>query len=159
MERKKASDFDPDLLDLFDRYVHGGLSRRGFLDRARRFAVGGVTAAALLEALSPNYALGQQVAPDDGRVEAKYLEYDSPQGYGTVKGYRGRPAGSSGKPPVSSSSTRIGGSTPISKTWHAAPPWPGTWRSRPMGSRPSEATPAHLQGHEPRLSQRHDAAI
>ncbi len=99
MKRKKARDFDSGLLDLFDRYVHGGLSRREFLDRAKRFAVGGVTAAALLEALSPNYALGQLIAPDDDRVEAKYIEYDSPQGYGTVKGYLGRTAGSDGKLP------------------------------------------------------------
>lgn len=99
MERKKASDFDPELLDLFDEYVHGGISRRGFLDRASRFAVGGVTAAALLEALSPNYAAGEQIAPDDDRLEARSVEYDSPQGYGTVKGYLVCPAGSTGKLP------------------------------------------------------------
>jgi carboxymethylenebutenolidase len=99
MERKKASDFDPELLDLFDRYVHGGISRRIFLDRAGRFAVGGVTAAALLETLSPNYAAGEQIAPDDARLEAKSIEYESPKGYGTVKGYLVRPAGSSGKLP------------------------------------------------------------
>jgi len=99
MERKKASDFDPELLDLFDRYVHGGISRRVFLDRAGRFAVGGVTAAALLETLSPTCAAGEQIAPDDARLEAKSIEYESPKGYGTVKGYLVRPAGSSGKLP------------------------------------------------------------
>jgi carboxymethylenebutenolidase len=84
MERKKASDFDPEVLDLFDQYVHGGLTRRGFLDRAKRYAVGGVTAAALLESLSPKYAEAQQVAPDDDRLETGYVEYDSPKGYGRV---------------------------------------------------------------------------
>jgi len=99
MERKKASDFDPELLDLFDRYVHGGISRRTFLDRAGRFAVGGVTAAALVETLSPNYAAGEQIASDDERLEPKSIEYESPKGYGTVKGYLVRPAGSSRKLP------------------------------------------------------------
>ncbi len=99
MERKKASDFDPELLDLFDRYVHGGISRRVFLDRAGRFAVGGVTAAALLETLSPNYAAGEQIAPEDARLEAKSIEYESPLGYGTVNGYLVRPSGSTGKLP------------------------------------------------------------
>jgi carboxymethylenebutenolidase len=99
MQRKKASDFDPGLLELFDRYVHGGVSRREFLDQAGRYAVGGVTAVALLEALSPDYALAQQVAKDDARIEAKYVEYDSPKGYGRVKAYLARPAGRSGKLP------------------------------------------------------------
>jgi len=99
MERKKASDFDPELLDLFDRYVHGGISRRVFLDRAGRFAVGGVTAAALLETLSPNYAAGEQIAADDERLEAQSVEYESPLGYGTVNGYLVRRSGSSGKLP------------------------------------------------------------
>ena len=99
MERKKASDFDPELLALFDQYVHGGIDRRGFLDRAGRFAVGGVTAAALLEALSPNYAAGEQIGPDDERLEASDIEYESAKGYGTVKGYLVRPAGATGKLP------------------------------------------------------------
>jgi carboxymethylenebutenolidase len=99
MERKKASDFDQGLLDLFDSYVHGGLSRREFLDRAKAFAVGGVTAATLLESLSPRYAEAQQVPKDDARLKTEYVEYDSPQGYGKVKAYLVRPAGSTGKLP------------------------------------------------------------
>jgi carboxymethylenebutenolidase len=65
MERKKATDFDPEVLDLFDKYVHGGISRRQFLDRASKYAVGGMTAAGLLNALNPKYAEAQQVASDD----------------------------------------------------------------------------------------------
>ena len=99
MTRKIASDFDQGLLDLFDSYVHGGINRREFLDRAKVFAVGGLTATGLLEALSPQYALAQQVAPDDERIEAGYIEYDSPEGYGTVKGLLARPADASGKVP------------------------------------------------------------
>ena len=99
MTRRKASEFDQGLLDLFDSYVHGGINRREFLDRAKVFAVGGLTAAGLLEALSPQYALAQQVAPDDERIEAGYIEYDSPEGYGKVKGLLARPANASGKVP------------------------------------------------------------
>jgi carboxymethylenebutenolidase len=99
MERKKATDFDPEVLALFDQYVHGGISRRGFLDRAQRYAVGGLTAVSLLEALSPRYLEGQQIRPEDDRLEARYVEYDSPQGYGKVKGYLVRPAGATGKLP------------------------------------------------------------
>jgi len=99
MERKKASDFDPGLLELFDRYVHGALSRREFLEQAGRYAAGGLTAAALLESLSPKYAEAEQIAKDDGRIEAKSVEYDSPRGYGKVKADLVRPAGKSGKLP------------------------------------------------------------
>jgi len=99
MKRKKASDFDQELLDLFDLYVHGGLSRRQFLDRAKIFAVGGITAAGLLEALNPQYAEAQQIANDDDRIETDYVDYDSPKGYGTVKAYVVRPAGATGKLP------------------------------------------------------------
>ena len=94
MPQKRASDFDQGLLDLFDRYVHGTLDRRGFLERAKIYAVGGVTAAALLETLSPKYAEAQQVPKDDTRLKTEYVEYDSPQGYGKVKAYVVRPAGS-----------------------------------------------------------------
>ena len=76
MERKKASDFDQDLLTLFDRYVHGLIDRRGFLDGAARFAVGGVTAAMLLDALNPRFADAQQVAETDPRLHIETLEYD-----------------------------------------------------------------------------------
>ena len=99
MTRMKANDFDQGLLDLFDQYVHGGVSRREFLDRAKVFAVGGLTAAGLLETLSPQYALAQQVAPDDSRITAEYIEYDSPQGYGKVKGLLARPKSATGKVP------------------------------------------------------------
>lgn len=92
MERKKASDFPPEVLKLFDRYVHGVISRRDFLDRAATFAVGGFTAAAMLESLRPNYAFAQQVAKDDGRIKSEYLSYPSPQGSGTMRGYFARPA-------------------------------------------------------------------
>jgi carboxymethylenebutenolidase len=99
MERKKASDFDPEVLFLFDQYVHGGIDRRQFLDRASRYAVGGVTAAALLDALSPRYAEAQQVAPDDPRLETQYVEYDSPRGYGKIKALLARPADAKGPLP------------------------------------------------------------
>ncbi len=99
MERKKASDFAPEVLKLFDGYVHGMLSRREFLDGAARFAIGGFTAAAMLESLRPNYALAQQVAPDDGRIQTGYARYPSPQGSGDVRGYLARPAKAGGKLP------------------------------------------------------------
>jgi len=99
MERKTASDFDPELLRLFDRYVHGGISRREFLDGAARFAVGGLTAAAILESLSPNYAWAQQVPKDDRRIRTEYGTYPSPQGYGSIRAYLVRPADARGKLP------------------------------------------------------------
>ena len=95
MERKKASDFDPQLLSLFHRYVHGGISRREFLDGAAKFAVGGLTATALWEMLRPNYALAQQVAKDDKRIRAEYAMYPSPKGNssnGMMRGLLARPA-------------------------------------------------------------------
>src|ERR1700716_1768005 len=91
-ERKKASDFPQELLNLLDGYVHGGINRRQFLDRAQKFAVGGVTAMALFEMLRPNYAWAIQVPPDDKRIKATTETVPSPQGYGTVKGYLVRPA-------------------------------------------------------------------
>lgn len=99
MERKKASDFDPELLELFDQYVHGGVNRRQFLDEAKKFAVGGLTAATILETLSPNYAHAQQVAKDDTRLKAEYVTYPSPQGSGNMKAYLAKPANGSGKLP------------------------------------------------------------
>lgn len=99
MKRKKASDFDPDLLDLFDRYVHGAIGRREFLDGAARFAVGGLTAAAIVESLSPNYAYAEQVAKSDPRVKGQYAQYPSPQGSGTMRGYLVRPTNARGKLP------------------------------------------------------------
>ena len=99
MERKTAADFDPELLVLFDAYVHGALDRRGFLDRAGKFAVGGVTAVMLLDMLSPKFAEAQQVAPTDARLKAAHLEYPSPQGSGTMRGYFVRPVSASGRLP------------------------------------------------------------
>jgi len=99
MERKKASEFDPEILRLFDRYVHGGISRREFLDGAARFAVGGLTAAAILESLGPNYAWAEQVPKDDKRIRTEYLNYPSPQGHGSVRAYTVRPADARGKLP------------------------------------------------------------
>ena len=100
MERKKASDFHPEVLRLFDGYVHGRLSRRDFLDRAARFAVGSFTAAAMLESLKPNFAWAQQIAKDDARIRTEYLTYPSPQGSATMRGYFARPAKASGKLPA-----------------------------------------------------------
>jgi carboxymethylenebutenolidase len=99
MERKSAADFDQDLLILFDAYVHGDIDRRGFLDRAAKFAIGGMTAGMLLDALAPKFAEAQQVPKDDKRVKAEYVEYDSPKGYGKMRGYLVRPATASGKLP------------------------------------------------------------
>lgn len=99
MDRKKASDFDQELLNLFDQYVHGSIDRRGFLDGAGRFAVGGMTAAMVLEALTPKFAEAQQVPKDDKRLKTEYLEYPSPLGSGTMRGYLARPAGATGKLP------------------------------------------------------------
>jgi carboxymethylenebutenolidase len=99
MERKKAGDFPPEVLKLFDGYVHGMIDRRDFLDRAAKFAVGGFTAAAMLESLRPNYAFAQQVAKDDARIKTEYLTYPSPQGSGNMRGYLARPANASGKLP------------------------------------------------------------
>jgi carboxymethylenebutenolidase len=98
--RLTANDFDPEVLRLFDRYVHGIVDRRGFLDGAARFAVGGVTAAALLEALSPKFVQAQQVKPDDARIQTYSLEFASPQGYGTGRGLLARPARASGPLPT-----------------------------------------------------------
>jgi carboxymethylenebutenolidase len=95
MERKKASDFDPQLLGLFHKYVHGGINRREFLDGAAKFAVGGLTATALWDMLRPNYALAQQVPKDDKRIKAEYSMYPSPKGNssnGQMRGLLARPA-------------------------------------------------------------------
>jgi carboxymethylenebutenolidase len=99
MERKKASDFDQELLDIFDQYVHGAIDRRGFLDRAARFAAAGMTAAMLLDALNPRFAEAQQVAKDDKRLKAQYVEYESPQGTGKMRAYVARPSDATGKLP------------------------------------------------------------
>ena len=96
----KASDFDPEVLRLFDQYVHGVIDRRGFLAGAARFAVGAAGATGLLAALSPQFAAAQQVKPDDARLSAKYVEFPSPKGYGTARGYLVKPAKAGGPLPV-----------------------------------------------------------
>lgn len=101
MSRKTANDFDPEVLKLFDRYVHGQLSRRGFLQGAGKFAIAaGVTAEGLLLALNPTFAAAEQVKPDDARLKARYVEYPSPEGYGTLRGYLVQPAKAKGKLPT-----------------------------------------------------------
>jgi carboxymethylenebutenolidase len=99
MERKQASDFDQELLNLFDQYVHGDVDRRGFLEKAARFAAGGVTALMLLDALSPRFAEAQQVPKDDKRLKTSSLDYDSPKGSGKMRGYLAQPAAQKGKLP------------------------------------------------------------
>jgi len=100
IERKVATDFPQELLDLFHLYVHGDINRRTFLDRAGKFAVGGLTAVALLDMLKPNYAWAQQVPKDDQRIRTEYATVPSPQGNGSIKGYLVRPAGSGKYPAV-----------------------------------------------------------
>jgi carboxymethylenebutenolidase len=99
MKRKRASDFPQELLNLFDLYVHGDIDRRAFLDGAKKFAAGGLTAAAILESLQPNYAWAQQVPKDDARIKAEYATVDSPQGNGSIRGYLARPQKAAGKLP------------------------------------------------------------
>jgi len=98
-QRLTANDFHPEILKLFDRYVHGMIDRRGFLDGAAKFAVGGMTAAAILQALSPNYAWAEQVPESDKRIATMMLDYDSPKGQGKMKGYLAKPANLNGKVP------------------------------------------------------------
>jgi carboxymethylenebutenolidase len=100
MERKKASDYPQELLDLFHEYQHGDITRRDFLERAQKFAVGGVTAVALWESLKPNYAWAEQVPKADARIKAGYETVPSPEGNGSIKGYFARPASASGKLPA-----------------------------------------------------------
>jgi carboxymethylenebutenolidase len=99
MERKKASDYPQELLDLFHEYQHGEISRRDFLDRAKKYAVGGVTALALYESLKPNYAWAQQVKKDDQRITTETVTVPSPEGNGSIKGHFAKPAKASGKLP------------------------------------------------------------
>src|SRR5438046_2965200 len=99
MERKKASDYPQELLNLFDKYVHGDIDRRIFLDGAQKFAVGGVTATAIWESLRPNYAWAEQVPKDDKSLKTERVTIPSPQGLGEIKGYFVRPANATGKLP------------------------------------------------------------
>lgn len=99
MTRLTAKDFPPELLELYDFYAHGRITKREFLDRAGKFAIGGLTAAAILGVMSPNYALAQQVQFTDPEIIAEYVTYPSPDGHGEVRGYLVRPAGASGPVP------------------------------------------------------------
>ena len=99
MERKKASDFPQELLDLFNLYAHGEIDRRAFLDGAQKFAVGGVTAMALWESLRHNYAWAQQVPPTDSRIKTERVDVPTPQGHGTIKALLVRPANATGRLP------------------------------------------------------------
>jgi carboxymethylenebutenolidase len=99
MERKKASEYPQELLNLFDRYVHGDIERRDFLEGAKKFAVGGLTVGTIFESLRPNYAWAQQVPKDDSRIKAEYATVQSPDGNGNIRGYLVRPAKASGKLP------------------------------------------------------------
>ena len=100
MTRKTSKDFPPEVMKLFDQYVHGQLNRRGFLQSAARFAVGAVTAEAMLASLAPNFAAAQQVAPSDARIKVSYVEYPSPNGYGKLRGYLAIPANAAGRLPT-----------------------------------------------------------
>ncbi len=100
MERKSASDYPQELLNLFDRYVHGDIDRRGFLDGAKQFATGSMTVTAIWESLRPNFAWAEQVPKDDTRIKTEHLTIDSPQGNGKIEAYLARPANSAGKLPV-----------------------------------------------------------
>jgi len=100
MSRMTAKDFDPELLELYDYYAHGMMSKREFLDRAGKFAVGGVTAVALLNMLTPQYAFAEQVSFNDPDIKASYAEYDSPNGNGKVEGYLVKPRNAAEKLPA-----------------------------------------------------------
>ena len=100
MNRMTAKDFDQDLLDLYDFYAHGKITKREFLDKAGKFAVGGLTAMALLNMLSPNYAMAQQVSFNDPDIHADYIMYPSPNGTGDVRGYLVRPSKAEGRLPA-----------------------------------------------------------
>ena len=99
-QRKQAHEFDQRILDIFDGYVHGKITKRDFIRQAGRYAAAGVTGAMILEQLKPNYAWAQQVAPDDPAIETMVASYDSPDGHGTVKGLMAKPAGATGNLPA-----------------------------------------------------------
>lgn len=99
MTRLTAQDFPQELLDLYDYYAHGRITKRDFLDRAGRFALGGLTAATILSMMSPDYALAQQVEFTDPDIHPEYITYPSPKGNGTVRGYLVRPAKATGRVP------------------------------------------------------------
>src|SRR6187549_1865430 len=99
-ERLTAKDFSPELLDVFDQYVHGDIDRRGFFDRAAKYVAAPLTAAMVLEMLNPKFAEAQQVPKDDKRIKTEWVEIDSPKGYGKIKAYVAKPANATGKLPT-----------------------------------------------------------
>jgi carboxymethylenebutenolidase len=98
--RMKARDFDPRILEIYDGYVHGKISKREFISQSSRYAAVGMTGAMILDQLQPNYALAQQVAPDDPAIETMIVEYESPIGHGTIRGLMATPAGAAGRLPA-----------------------------------------------------------
>ena len=100
MTRLTAKDFDPKLLELYDFYAHGMITKRQFLDGAAKYAVGGLTAAGILGLMAPNYALAEQVSFNDETILPEYITYPSPGGHGEVRGYLVRPAGVEGPIPA-----------------------------------------------------------
>src|ERR1700676_3941172 len=100
MQRKTAGDFHPAVLELFDKYIHGVIPRGEFVKSAARYAVAGVTGETLLQALSPRYAEAAQIQAADPRIKTRYVEFPSPQGYGTGRGYLAQPARAAGKLPT-----------------------------------------------------------
>ncbi len=98
--RRTAQNFHPRILEIFDGYVHGKITKREFMTQAGRYAAAGVTGAMLLDQLQPNYALAEQVAPDDPAIETAVVEYQSPEGHGVIKGLMAKPAGVTGKLPA-----------------------------------------------------------
>ena len=141
--RKRAQDFDPRVLEIFDGYVHGHLSKREFMRRAGKYAAAGVTGAMLLEQLRPNYALAQQVAPDDPEIETETVSYESPEGTGTISGLMARPAGAEGPLPAVLVIHENRGLNPyVEDVVRRARPRRATSPSAPTGSARWAATPA-----------------
>ncbi len=95
-DRKSASDYPPEVLELFDGYVHNTLSRRGFLERAAKYAVGGLTALAILDSLQPNFAWAEEVSKTDSRIKVEYVDFPSPKGSNKMRGYLARPSNATG---------------------------------------------------------------
>jgi carboxymethylenebutenolidase len=120
MERKKASDFPQELLDLFHEYQHGDMDRRSFFSHLGKFAVGGLTAAAIFESLTPNYAWAQTVQPDDKELKVGYETVPSPAGNGSIMGYLVRPAAASGKLPAVIVVHENRGLNPYIEMWRGA---------------------------------------
>jgi carboxymethylenebutenolidase len=172
MQRKHAADFDQQVLDLYDDFAHGRISRRDFLEGATKFAVGGLTAEALLASLAPNYAWAQQVAKDDPRLKTEYIEYASPKGAGQMRGYLVHPASAEGELPavlvihenrglnpyIEDVARRLGIAGFLAFAPDALTPLGGYPGNDDQGSQ-REIRGTHVRGCQSRLSQRHHAAL